>query len=944
MPGSLVGLGSTNERHLARGPIYMAGNLYMAVMSNSGAEIRMFKSTDDGDTWTEQDATNAPVANATRGGMAMGKSQANGQLLVAWIDNYTAPVGKTPCSWTHNIARFDTDTDLWGAEDAYSVVSTDLAMTAPDDLQVQCGNNGITDYMIGAAAASAVMGNDYKRTGQLDFDGTTLSPTGAYTPSVTVDHTISNGTFPTNRGGISLIQQNTSGDTLMVEYFYSGSAGQIGFNTGENQRRFVSEAKSDGTNEISVAVPANATDNLVYFETNSTATTDTDRALPTMPSGTFTDMIALRGPLSTSDIYLISLYDNGTTNDLAYEYSDDEGVTWSGSWTDLETGISGTTLNNLSGTFFNDGVDDWFAISVNIDGQVYATGYNLTGGSGSTLTASLFSPTVTFPTATLSHEITPSLLSITPSFGAATIKETQPITGVLLSVTPSFPTAQLDQSFTGALLSITPTFPTATLSHEILGVLLSVTPTFGTATIKEVQTITGVTHTVTATFPQATVIWEQFLEATPLSVSPTFPTAQLDQGFTGSTLSVTPSFGAATIKEVQTIAGPTLSVTPSFPQAQLDQGFTAPLLSVSPTFGLADIRELQELVSNLVSVTASFPQAQVDQGFTGSLLSVTATFGLAQLNQTFTGSLLSITPTFPQAGIATSGGPQTVTATLFSPTVSFPTATIFSDQFLTASLLSVSTTFLTATVSSLYTITGQLFSPSVTFGAATVSSNYNIDGALVSVTPSFGTGGVTSTGATQDIQPGTPFSVAPTFPTATLSHDIAGTLVSVSAAFPTARLRISVTGVPVSVTPTFGTAGFDRTIPTGPLSAVVSFGAATIDYERLIQPSSPVIVTATFPKGAVGGTGAGITPEATEAQGIAQEMCLARALPGDLDYVGSLNALNGGTDLEKLGVLVALGATPGADILLALEQLAFDGLGKADFNELMRRWAESGNY
>ena len=371
-----------------------------------------------------------------------------------------------------------------------------------------------------------------------------------------------------------------------------------------------------------------------------------------------------------------------------------------------------------------------------------------------------------------------------------------------------------------------------------------------------------------------------------------------------------------------------------------------------------DDNALQILASS-VTLTIDYTPAPEAQTLTPSLFSITPTFGTAQLDQKFTGATLSVSPTFPTATIFSE---QFLTPTLFTVTVTFETGTIASEQFLTPTLFSITPTFGTATIKEVAYLTPTLLSITPTFGTSQLDQAFT--GSTLSVTPNFPTAliaaeqdllptlfSVTASFPTASIKevvnlPHPLFSLTPSFATAQLDQGFTGALLSITPSFPTAGIATDsqlLEPTLFSVSPTFGAATLQVGIGGTVFTVVASFPTATIDFERILAPST-LTVTATFPKGVIGGTGGGFTPISVDGQGIAQEMCALRGVRSDLDWLGSINELNGGTDLDNLGVLVAMGATPGADLLLALKQLANDGGPSAEFNELMRRWAESGNY
>ena len=427
---------------------------------------------------------------------------------------------------------------------------------------------------------------------------------------------------------------------------------------------------------------------------------------------------------------------------------------------------------------------------------------------------------------------------------------------------------------------------TATASAS--GRLMAVLATFygGTST----QDITASLHSVSVSFPTATLTSVATLAANLLSITPSFPTAEISESVTlqANLLSITPNFPTATLVQEQFLQSLLVSVSPSFPTATIftDQFLQPSTLGITTTFLQATIAGEEVFITpSLLSITPTFPTASIDS--VASLLANT----------------LNLTPSFPGASLDTD---YTIFADLLSVSPSFPQASIQIHSFLEASLLSITATFSQATVTpGTATISASVHSITPTFPSAEASSEApegTIEGGVLQPVVSFGTATVS---ATVELLPAT-LGLSPQFP----QSDLAATA--------------------------------DLDAPS--ISLVASFGTSLIEVENILFGNLLSIV-AVFPTALAGvGSGTPLTPIDTEGQGIAQEMAAARGFSGDLDWLGSINALAGINGREKLGALVAMGATPGADLLLALEQLAFDGQGPADFNTLMRRWAESGNF
>jgi hypothetical protein len=169
-------------------------------------------------------------------------------------------------------------------------------------------------------------------------------------------------------------------------------------------------------------------------------------------------------------------------------------------------------------------------------------------------------------------------------------------------------------------------------------------------------------------------------------------------------------------------------------------------------------------------------------------------------------------------------------------------------------------------------------------------------------------------------------------------------LLSITPSFGTSLLYQSDVKAPShTVVPSFGGAAFGDPLAADIHLANVNIYSATLVPDQFITPSL-FSVTVIFPTSlALTDTGP-VTPTATEYDGILYEMAASRGLTEDLDAQGCLQYLAGGGEWDTNEALNLLGATAGADLLLAIWQIAADAGPKADLNEITRRWAESGNF
>jgi len=107
MPNIITTNVSTPQFAQHSGPFEIGANLYAAAYDQSGGtdRVRMYKSTDNGINWTEQDSATAPTCyKATAFGRRLIDIQQNGSVLY---------VGYLEVGGTFNIVQFSSD--LWGA-------------------------------------------------------------------------------------------------------------------------------------------------------------------------------------------------------------------------------------------------------------------------------------------------------------------------------------------------------------------------------------------------------------------------------------------------------------------------------------------------------------------------------------------------------------------------------------------------------------------------------------------------------------------------------------------------------------------------------------------------------------------------------------------------------------------------------------------------------------
>lgn len=82
LPSTVTGSWSVH-RNMTHGPFLVSGNLYVFTVDTGASKYRAYKSTDNGDTWNEQDSANAPGLSATTAAGSLFVFQVGTTLYVA---------------------------------------------------------------------------------------------------------------------------------------------------------------------------------------------------------------------------------------------------------------------------------------------------------------------------------------------------------------------------------------------------------------------------------------------------------------------------------------------------------------------------------------------------------------------------------------------------------------------------------------------------------------------------------------------------------------------------------------------------------------------------------------------------------------------------------------------------------------------------------------------
>lgn len=139
-----------------------ADALYAFDKSSTANNLAVLKSTDGGQTWTEQDSSNRPTFTALEEVDSVLDGPA---ILIGATSNYVAPVGMTSGSLDVHATHFDITTDTWGA--APTLIETTVLDAAQTNHRIVLGedrgstNTVSTARAFYAADTFANMGSDY---------------------------------------------------------------------------------------------------------------------------------------------------------------------------------------------------------------------------------------------------------------------------------------------------------------------------------------------------------------------------------------------------------------------------------------------------------------------------------------------------------------------------------------------------------------------------------------------------------------------------------------------------------------------------------------------------------------------------------------------------------------------------------------------------------------
>lgn len=216
-----------DHRNANIGPRESGGNLYAPFYVFSGTmQLGMFKSTDGGETWTEQDSANRPTG-------VISTALAVGQITTTLYVLYT------PSAVTAQIRKFDCSTDTWVALESGMATSPPTLNANITGAGAQPGFlivRGDGDYVVfHNGSTENVMGSAYRRIKYSRFQS------GAWTINVRVDNGTGDQFHWDARAAVL-------GSSSRSHFFYTKSSSSLGFHKAlTSANALQAEGNDDGT-------------------------------------------------------------------------------------------------------------------------------------------------------------------------------------------------------------------------------------------------------------------------------------------------------------------------------------------------------------------------------------------------------------------------------------------------------------------------------------------------------------------------------------------------------------------------------------------------------------------------------------------------------------------------------------------------------------------------
>jgi hypothetical protein len=219
LPASLSAELRTSAWKLGRsGPFQNGSNLYGVFHDNTGNTVEVWKSTNGGDTWAEQDAANHKATTSTVAAKSFDVIQAGTTLYIVYIS-------ATGAGGTIRVVPFDMATDTYGT------VTGDLSVALPgadntNTYGVMIARRSNGNIIVGYRSVYTNMATDYSQTSIATWNGSSWTTT-LVTPATTTVNYPMRGMVMGPSDLLHIFYQDTAAADIYHRSF--NSSGTLGF-------------------------------------------------------------------------------------------------------------------------------------------------------------------------------------------------------------------------------------------------------------------------------------------------------------------------------------------------------------------------------------------------------------------------------------------------------------------------------------------------------------------------------------------------------------------------------------------------------------------------------------------------------------------------------------------------------------------------------------------
>lgn len=336
LPSTITGSWSAHKNQM-HGPFEISGNLYVFTIDGAANKARAYKSTNNGQTWAEQDSANAPAISATAANKSVSCTLAGSTLYVAYID-------------AGNVIRVRPfSADAWGAaSSATSAPAPAGNITNQAAFGLHVRSNG--DYVVYFQSATETVGTPRRRFSHQIYSAGAWGSVTQYGTGVAADFdfraSILGASDRTHvfftRGDVATSMRHQSLSSTNVLDTENGwqSLSVDNYDCGM-PTAFV----NGGNTEIAVPFTQSSPNNLLWVNRFNSGANPTHTQTTVQSSGTFPEVTSTNcGACAAFGTTKYAFYVQGGDKDI-YRDNDGGSNSWGSTDTPTEANITGAGIN-----------------------------------------------------------------------------------------------------------------------------------------------------------------------------------------------------------------------------------------------------------------------------------------------------------------------------------------------------------------------------------------------------------------------------------------------------------------------------------------------------------------------------------------------------------------------------------------------------------------------